>query len=236
MSQSPKATRPLAVRIARRIPYARAAADRIHAWRLSHQRSAKNTAQKNTLRAYNRLYRSDSLLAEYLGPERLAFYDEVAAACSLLQPRSVIDVGCGTGHLLGSLVDQVRVEPDVVVGVDHSRAAIARARAVLPTARWIVRDLYELTLAERFELVLCTEVLEHVREPAQAVDVLCGLCASDGRVAVTVPDGAQDSWEGHVNFWNENEFRAFLAPYGLVGLDRIQDGAVLLGWLTPNAG
>ena len=59
------------------------------------------------------------------------------------------------------------------------------------------------------------------------------ICAPGGRVAITVPDGAQDSWEGHVNFWDEGELRAFLAPHGLVVIDRIQDGTVLLAWLAP---
>jgi 2-polyprenyl-3-methyl-5-hydroxy-6-metoxy-1,4-benzoquinol methylase len=179
-------------------------------WRVAHERSTKNITRKNTLRAYNRVYRSDSLLAEYLAPSRLEFYDEVAEKCARLTPRRVIDVGCGTGHLLRSLVDRVTVAPELVVGVDRSRTGIRRARALLPSAKFIVADLYRLPLdAEQFDLVLCTEVLEHVREPALAVDALCRLCAPRGRVSITVPDGAQDSWEGHVNFGTWTSFVRF---------------------------
>ncbi len=181
MSQSPEATRPLAVRIARRIPFARSVAEWFRDWRLSHQRSAKNTTRKNTRRAYERLYDSDSLLAEYLGSQRLAFYEEVAARCSPLAPRRVIDVGCGTGHLLRILVDRMPSYPELIVGVDHSSAGIRRARSILPAARWIVADLYRLSPEEGpFDLVLCTEVLEHVREPTRAVAVLRELCAPGG--------------------------------------------------------
>ena len=127
--------------------------------------------------------------------------------------------------------------PERVVGVDHSGAGIRRARALLPSATWIVDDLYGLSLdGDQFDLVVCTEVLEHLREPARAVDVLRRLSASDGRVAITVPDGAQDSWEGHVNFWDEDQFRAFLAPHGLLAIDRIENGNVLLAWLAPGHG
>jgi hypothetical protein len=73
-----------------------------------------------------------------------------------------------------------------------------------------------------------------VREPALAVDALSRLCAHGGRVAITVPDGAQDSWEGHVNFWDEGEFHAFLAPHALVGIDRIEGGRTFLAWLAPG--
>jgi 2-polyprenyl-3-methyl-5-hydroxy-6-metoxy-1,4-benzoquinol methylase len=236
---SPEPSLPLVVRIARRIPYLPPAVhfvrDWCKDWRVAHERSAKNITRKNTLRAYNRVYRSDSLLAEYLAPSRLEFYDEVAERCARLTPRRAIDIGCGTGHLLRSLVDHMPVAPQLVVGVDRSRTAIRRARAVVPKGTFIVADLYHLPLdAERFDLVLCTEVLEHVREPALAVDALCRVCAPGGRVAITVPDGAQDSWEGHVNFWDEHEFRAFLAPHALVGIDRIEGGRTFLAWLAPG--
>jgi 2-polyprenyl-3-methyl-5-hydroxy-6-metoxy-1,4-benzoquinol methylase len=229
------------VRVARRIPYLPPAVhyvrDWYKDWRVAHERSTKNISRKNTIRAYNRVYRSNSLLAEYLVPARFEFYDEVAQRCARLTPRRIIDIGCGTGHLLRSLVDRMAVAPELVVGVDRSRAAIRRARAVVPKGTFVVADLYRLPLdADRFDLVLCTEVLEHVREPALAVDALCRLCAPGGRVAITVPDGAQDSWEGHANFWNEDEFRAFLAPHALVGIDRIEGGATFLAWLAPGEG
>lgn len=238
MSRSPEAV-PLVRRIARRIPYLRQAVwwlqARYRSWRAEHARTVKNVARKNTRRAYDRVYRSDSLLTEYLGPARLDFYREVAEICAPLAPRRVVDVGCGNGQLLRFLVDRMPDDPELVVGIDHSRAGVRRARALLPDARWIVADLYKLPPnGERFDLVLCTEVLEHVPEPARAVEVLRGLCASGGRVAVTVPDGAHDSWEGHANFWNEEEFRVFLEPFGLVELARIQDGGVLFAWLAPD--
>jgi 2-polyprenyl-3-methyl-5-hydroxy-6-metoxy-1,4-benzoquinol methylase len=236
---SPERSLPLRARIARRIPYLPRAKNFVRDWykdwRVAHERSTKNITRKNTLRAYNRVYRSNSLLAEYLAPSRLEFYDEVAERCAELTPRRVIDVGCGTGHLLRSLVDHTAVPPVLVVGVDRSRTGIRRARALLPAAKFVVADLYRLPLdAERFDLVLCTEVLEHVREPALAVDALCRLCAPGGRVAITVPDGAQDSWEGHVNFWDEGEFRSFLASQALVRIDRIDGGRTFLAWLAPG--
>jgi 2-polyprenyl-3-methyl-5-hydroxy-6-metoxy-1,4-benzoquinol methylase len=239
---SPEPSLPLAVRIARRVPFVpptvrfvRRSYRSYKDWRVAHERSAKNITRKNTVHAYNRVYGSDSLLAEYLAPARLEFYDEVAERCASLTPQRVIDVGCGTGHLLRSLVGRMPAEPQVVVGVDRSRVAVRRAREVVPKGTFVVADLYRLPLdAERFDLVLCTEVLEHVRKPALAVEVLCRLCARGGRVAITVPDGAQDSWEGHVNFWNEGEFRAFLAPYALVGIDRIEGGQTFLAWLAPG--
>jgi 2-polyprenyl-3-methyl-5-hydroxy-6-metoxy-1,4-benzoquinol methylase len=195
----------------------------------------RTITRTNTLRAYNRVYRSDRWLGEYLQPVRLRFYAEVAERCAPLAPRRVVDVGCGTGHLVKALLDALPRAPERIVGVDRSRAGIRRARALVREGDWYVADLYDLPRDdERFELVLCTEVLEHVADPARAVAALRRLCAPGGRVALTVPDGAEDSWEGHVNFWDEDELRAFLGPRGLVGLERIQGGQVFLAWLAPD--
>ena len=225
--------RPLALRVARRIPYAPKAL----AWFRAYHPSASTITRDNTLEAYDRVYDSDRFLEEYLSPERLEFFDELATIFAPLAPRRVLDVGCGTGHLLRFLVDRMESRPERIVGVDHSEAGIRRARALLPEGTWLVDDLFSLRLDEdRFDLVLCTEVLEHLHEPGRAVDVLRRLCAPGGRVAITVPDGAQDSWEGHVNFWGEDDLRAFLAPHGLVAIDRIENGAVLLAWLAPRDG
>jgi 2-polyprenyl-3-methyl-5-hydroxy-6-metoxy-1,4-benzoquinol methylase len=198
---------------------------------------AASVTRKNTLEAYDSVYDSDRMLDEYLRPERLEFYDELATIVAPLAPHSVLDVGCGTGHLLRFLVDRMQTSPERIVGVDHSEAGIRRARALLPEGTWHVEDLFSLSLdGDQFDLVLCSEVLEHLDEPGRAVDVLLRLCAPGGRVAITVPDGAQDSWEGHVNFWDEHDLRAFLAPHGLVAIHRIDNGGVFLAWLAPGDG
>lgn len=203
-------------------------------WQREHEPVVKNIAKKNTLRAYNRIYASDELLAQYLVPERIAFYKEVVARCLPLAPRRIIDVGCGPGSLLRILIESLPVAPEAVVGVDRSRAGIRRARRLAPQIRWVVGDLRRLPSQDRFDLVLCTEVLEHVKRPNEALKTFTRLCAPSGRVVLTVPDGERDSWEGHANFWSEEEFKALLAPHGLVAIERIQEGDVLLAWLAPN--
>ena len=83
-------------------------------------------------------------MREYLGPERLAFYDEVAARCAAEGVlRSVIDVGCGSGHLLAAVLSRVNATP-LTVGVDASPQAIARLREVVPSAQGVVASIYDL--------------------------------------------------------------------------------------------
>lgn len=193
------------------------------------ERSARSVTRHNDRKAYERLYASPDLLADYLRPARLRFYDEVADLCAELAPLSIVDVGCGTGHLLAAVLERIGQRADAV-GVDYADSAIARARALLPSAEWRVGDIYALPpdLNGRFDLVLCTEVLEHVPRPTEALERLSRLRAPTGRLVLTVPDGTLDDWEGHVNFWGEDEFQLILEPFGDVAIRRIDGGRTLL--------
>lgn len=183
--------------------------------------TAPNVTRRNTRRAYERVYGDDRLLEEYLAPGRVSFYGEVAEIVAAERPHSVVDVGCGAGNLLRAVVD--KAAPERVVGIDHAAAGIQRAKQLVPSGEFHARSLYDgLDAAETFDLVLCTEVLEHLRDPDAAVDVLVRLCGTAGRILITVPDGAQDAWEGHRNFWNEAELQEFLRRYGDVEVSRMR--------------
>src|SRR5204862_6517833 len=116
-------------------------------------------------------------------------------------------------------------------GVDYAPAAIARAEKVVPEASLTVGDLRVFTSERTFDVVLCTEVLEHLRDPEDARATLARLSRPLGHVVATVPDGENDKWEGHVNFWSLEEFRSFLRPLGNADVRRI-DGDVLLGLVS----
>jgi 2-polyprenyl-3-methyl-5-hydroxy-6-metoxy-1,4-benzoquinol methylase len=166
-----------------------------------------------------------------LSPDRLEFYGDIASRCAGLQPASIVDIGCGTGHLLRRVLDALPHEPHVVVGVDYTRSAISVARRLVPEGTFVVADMNTVDLGQHFDLVLCTEVLEHLDKPESALASLAGMCAPGGRMLISVPDGARDDFEGHVNFWSAEEFSAFLAPAGDVALERLDD--VLVASVRP---
>jgi 2-polyprenyl-3-methyl-5-hydroxy-6-metoxy-1,4-benzoquinol methylase len=202
-----------------------------HTFKANRAFTVRAVTRRNTQRAYEKLFGSDELVEEYVGPERVRFYDEVAEICVAFAGRRVADVGCGAGHLLRALAD--RTTGVRFAGVDFSENAIRRARSVLPDARWLVGDIYAPPLEEgSFDLVLCTEVLEHLERPREALDALVRLCSPDGRVVITIPDGALDGWEGHVNFWSESDLASFIEPVGQSAIRRIDRGRTLLAVIS----
>ena len=202
-----------------------AAANRARDFVNARAHTARNVTRGNSRSAYETLYSSDKLLSEYLAPERLEFYDVVAAVAAGLEPRSVVDVGCGSGHLLRALLDRREIAD--AAGLDYAAAAIERARRLVPEGTFTVGDIHTFDAGRTFDVVLCTEVLEHVEDPGAARHALGRLVSPGGHVVATVPDGEQDEWEGHANFWSRDEFGAFLDPLGAVDV-RVVGGDVLL--------
>jgi SAM-dependent methyltransferase len=81
-------------------------------------------------------------------------------------PRTVLDAGCGTGRVA---VELARRGVDVL-GVDNDPDMVAAARMKAPELRWLVADLADLSLPERFDVVvLAGNVVPYVaggRRPA----------------------------------------------------------------------
>ena len=86
---------------------------------------------------------------ERLADEGVDVHGEVALVQSYA-PDTVLDAGCGTGRIAVELARR----GVAVVGVDSDPDMIDVARAKAPDLRWIVADLAELALPERFDVVL----------------------------------------------------------------------------------
>ena len=104
-------------------------------------------------------------------------------------PLSILDFGCGTGR--GVSFPFARAG-DVVHGVDEHALAIEHARRhpVSPNLTFgteTADDLRERNA--RFDVIVCSEVLEHLPDPARCLRDLRGLIVDDGLLFVTVPNG-----------------------------------------------
>jgi SAM-dependent methyltransferase len=99
----------------------------------------------------------------------------------------VLDVGCGNGPLTFPIA-ALGCE---VLGVDVNAASIERNRreSRYPNARFAVVPGASFDLGESFDLVICSEVLEHLPEPQPLVDSIARHLAPGGTLMVTVPNG-----------------------------------------------
>lgn len=171
----------------------------------------------NNLRKWeygNALYQG--VLARYL--------DRMAHHVRRLLSTRVLDAGCGEGYVYRGLRERgLRAAWD---GVDVSEGAIRFAAARNPECAWQVGDLRAMALASASaDLVLCSQVLEHIPQPERVRDELARVSSRWLLVSVpleplfrsvcalTVATGVGED-PGHVNFWTPPAFRNFLRPVG----------------------
>lgn len=96
---------------------------------------------------------------------------------------SALDLGCGDGRLSAEL------DADELTCADVSRVALERARTRLPGARLapLVPDS-DLPFGDAsFDLVLCAETLEHVRDAQLLLSEVRRVLRPGGRLALTTP-------------------------------------------------
>lgn len=98
----------------------------------------------------------------------------------------LLEVGCGAGHVLDRFPDMVRT------GVDLSSGMLDRARRRLRGDATLLRSRAEqLPFPDgTFDVVLCTEVLEHTLDPAQVLRELLRVSRPGARVVVSIPNEA----------------------------------------------
>jgi SAM-dependent methyltransferase len=83
-------------------------------------------------------------------------------------PRSVLDAGCGTGRVAVELTNR----GVAVVAVDNDPDMVAAASAKTPDVRWIVADLADLALPDRFDVVvLAGNVVPYIAADRRAAAV-----------------------------------------------------------------
>jgi SAM-dependent methyltransferase len=148
---------------------------------------------------YDRIYReSEPAQLDSEASIYAQVWAKIADAIAEAGVRRVLDLGCGPGQFAEFLSARV---PDVDYrGIDISGPAIERARARCPAARFEQADALRSDLVTTFDydVVVCTEMLEHV---ADDLGVLARL--RPGTLFIgSVPDF--DSF-GHVRYFGSAE-------------------------------
>jgi SAM-dependent methyltransferase len=99
------------------------------------------------------------------------FHGELARIVQAFAPSEILDVGCGEGYALSALREHGIACP--LSGIDLSDEAIAEAKLRLPSASFSVENALDLAKTGRkYDLVMMTEVLEHIPNPERMLPVL----------------------------------------------------------------
>lgn len=122
---------------------------------------AKNAKYYNdTNFAHEHLYKKGAYIQNFLLNEKIKILYKLTSC------ESFLDVGCSDGFALKLVQD--RFNPRVIVGIDISNKYAKTVIKKVPEARFIDGDAREELKSfsdKHFDVVLCSEVLEHIENP-----------------------------------------------------------------------
>ena len=144
-----------------------------------------------------------------------------------IKPTSILELGCGTGAVLGEL--QRRGIAEKYYGVDFSEEAIQYMTELYPDVHGVAADIVENPNpfgAIEFDVVIVCHTIEHLERPMDFLNatkhmafhsLIAEVPLEDlffGRIKALIKDRSTNA-AGHVQFFTRDSFRELLSETGL---------------------
>jgi|GEM_PF-808003 len=122
---------------------------------------------------------------------KLSGFDETSHYGRLLNRvghnKKVLELGCSTGYLTTAMTEHFKCSV-VCVEVDPDAAAAVRAKGHEVHLLDLDKvDLTQVLAGQKFDVVLCADVLEHLRSPEETLRQVSRLLNEDGYVICSIP-------------------------------------------------
>jgi SAM-dependent methyltransferase len=148
----------------------------------------------------------------------------------LTSGRRFLDAGCN----IGCAVEAARWNGFAATGLDLSTEALRIGRERFPRNRFLHGTIEVLQRGEVFDLVYCTEVLEHVPDPQRFLRSLAGTVASGGVLFLTTPDAGHSSVRDKLIGWDQVKPPEHIALFTKAGLRQALAPLFRTLWFVPN--
>ncbi|MBI2598677.1 class I SAM-dependent methyltransferase [Candidatus Curtissbacteria bacterium] len=102
---------------------------------------------------------------------------------------NILDIGCSSAVLTNEV--SKALPKSRITGLDSYEEAIIFARAKYPHLKFVVADAHNLPFKDKtFDLIICTETLEHVINPKKALEEMKRVLKKDGRGIISMDSGS----------------------------------------------
>ncbi len=169
---------------------------------------------------YNKYESSNPLVRRLVA----GFESAVMELAGRADPQTILEVGCGEGHITRILLENTTAS---IRAMDISDTVLAAARDRVRSERadFEKRNIYDLVPADsRSDLVVCCEVLEHLDDPEEGLRLL----AETARPWAIISVPREPLWRGlnllrgaywrdlgnspgHLQHWSKQAFIRFVA-------------------------
>lgn len=150
------------------------------------------------------------------------FFIKITSLVFSFSPQNLLDVGCGEGFLAEHIMKK---RPEIkITGLDISQQALKKAKKRVSSVTFKKASILKLPFSDNsFDIVLCLEVLEHLKDPLEAIKELSRVTKEC--CILSVPNeplfsifrllGGQNILQlgqhpEHLHDWNEKSFNNFL--------------------------
>ncbi len=164
-------------------------------------------------------YESKNPLAQYL----LRQFDRgIADLVKIANPETIIEVGCGEGHVTDILLKNSQA---TIQALDISQTIVDIAKSAIdsPRVNFQQLNIYDLAEKESADLVVCCEVLEHLETPEIGLLRLAEKAAPYAIISVPrepiwrILNFVRGSYckdfgnsPGHIQHWSQRQFIQFV--------------------------
>ncbi len=156
------------------------------------------------------------------------FYHVLLREIKKMDPESILDAGCGEGITLNKLKEAEIGKK--LSGFDSLDRAIAIGKKIYPELDLKIGNIYKIDApSNSYDVVICSEVLEHLDSPEEAMEELVRV--SKKYIILSVPNeplfmmgnllrGKNIVRFGndieHINHWSNKSFVKFVSKYATV--------------------
>ncbi len=146
----------------------------------------------------------------------------------LANRKKILDIGCGAGTLSLYIANY---DNHIIKGIDISPKAISACKTsaqklgLIQNTRFQVGNFLKTRIKEDFDLILCTEIIEHLPKDNIAIKKIFNYLKPNGLVIITVPSIKAplyktnfvkkfDKKVGHLKRYDEKELKSLLKKIG----------------------
>lgn len=141
---------------------------------------------------YNRYHNKNSKFFSIINDNNFTYYFHLRQLITILpkmgKESNILDIGCGVGTLAYYLASK----GFNVIGVDVSSRAIKiansfRSKSGLKNVNFSLGDVQMITSTRKYDLIVCTEVIEHLENDVKMLKTIYTLLNSKGKLLLSTP-------------------------------------------------
>ncbi|MER3431063.1 MAG: hypothetical protein C4324_08480 [Blastocatellia bacterium] len=198
-------------------------------WRLGLPTAAPEL-EAGTDESVSNFYNSRVTACEFLDDPEHYEYPRAKWVLSVIEGGTLLEIGCGNGGMTRLLSPKVKS----ITALDISRPSLDELEKLgLPNARTVHGLIENFRSDTRFDWVLMSEVIEHLRTPRETIDKAFEFVAPGRAMVLTTPNGHWESDE-HLHEFSISSFASLLASTGCESFEcsYLRDRDNRRRWLT----